>query len=788
MDEVVSAPSSSLPHSVFSKLLALLPLLLLVALGFVAQALLLVYFDGALLGFITITFLTLLVITIYSLRCCTLPLQAVSAIALLDPEGRRLGERILNAEGCAPDEVSARINDFLGNMQAIFRRVERESESTDLEINEFNLLLAQLIRRADDQLSCASLSAQLVRDINGQITGVADQAAQVNVSVAGACELSIGSADTVQEVAEGISSCADDMTSLSAVMVELKASTEKIANISTEVKSIADQTNLLALNAAIEAARAGDHGRGFSVVADEVRNLALRTTDATQEISELIGSVTRQTQGAVEAMESTRDQVLTVAEQARDARGKMLEVGAKMDDMVSIVGSIASATRAQLDVSGNIYNHANELEILTVANQKSLLQSQKIIAKTAQRSVKLLDATRSLDLVDIDVIHGWTVAGDARAVGALKGLLIKAGHHWADRETLTDIITDVEARIKAGKAPTAAAIAGVKIQNWAGREQLADLSLVAAEQRWQDCLPSELLQMAKVDGIPVATIINVSRVNVFWVNLGLLQRVDCTSVPSSWEGFFQLCEQLQAEGITPIAHSDESWQIATVFEVVALGVGGSEWYKRAFCQGDRSALTSSEMRQVISVFRRLKPFCSEDVVGRDFSLVSADIVNGRAAMQIMGDWARGELESGGMTLGKDYGFWPAPGKRSDFIFASDTLLMFKQVTPERQQSQLDFARLVMSREGQIAYNKQKGSIPSRQDFDVSELGDYVVESHKDFLAAAKNKTLVPSAIHNMALQNTPKEALIDAVGKIWKAESIEVNRAAEMIAAAVLTV
>lgn len=688
----------------------------------------------------------------------------------------------INLSEPIPDYLDDQVRNTLAQCQKTLRGSERGIEATNLDIEEFKLLLQQLLVGAQDQLNRAHSSAESVNHLNQQIQSTCDQAAEVNTAVSQAQQLSSNSAETVEHISNSISESASHIRNLAGDLESLKASIEKIANISTEVKSIADQTNLLALNAAIEAARAGDQGRGFSVVADEVRNLALRTTEATNEISDLIKAVTDKTSGAVNAMSITREQILSVTEQSDTTRAQILNVSEHMQQLSAVASAIAESTEQQLAASTDISNNGIRLEHLSRSNQKALDQAQSTVSKTASRSNTLLNSYRELELADIDVVHGWKTAGDGRAVSALKKLLNENNHHWADRDDTADIIQEVDNKIRRGNPPSAAAIAGVKIQNWAGKQVLADLSDVANEQNWQQVLPSALKDLAYVDGKPTATILNVARVDVCWVNLELLKQAGYQRPPVSWEEFFSLCDRLKDQGITPIAHSEEAWQVATVFEAVALSVAGAQWFAQAFNQHSSSqAFKDSKFAQVINTFRRLKPYCSVDNLGRDFSLVSADIISGKAAIQIMGDWTRGELEAGGMVLGKDYDFWPTPSQKGEFSFAADTLLMFKQSDPTRHRAQLALARTAMSLEGQKAYNLQKGSVPSRTDFNASELGDYVVQTHKEFLQAAQNKTLVASAIHNMALQNSQKEALIDAIYRVWKEQNLSTEAASSLM-------
>ncbi len=121
---------------------------------------------------------------------------------------------------------------------------------------------------------------------------------------------------------------------------ELNAKSAEISAIVTTISSISEQTNLLALNAAIEAARAGEHGRGFAVVADEVRTLASRTNQSTVEIDEMVKANQSLTKAAMEQMKRTEQQTRMVGEQIEQAAGLMEQIRRSADDVAHTVASI----------------------------------------------------------------------------------------------------------------------------------------------------------------------------------------------------------------------------------------------------------------------------------------------------------------------------------------------------------------------------------------------------------------------------------------------------------------
>ena len=163
---------------------------------------------------------------------------------------------------------------------------------------------------------------------------------------------------------------------------ELGEHSERVSSIVSVIKGIADQTNLLALNAAIEAARAGEQGRGFAVVADEVRQLAQRTTNSTQEIAAMIEKIQAATQAAMSDMEVGVRQVNGGVDLANQAGEAVVSINASSDNVVRVVNQISLALREQTAASHDV---ARTVERLAQMAQ----QNSEAIDETVQTAVSL---------------------------------------------------------------------------------------------------------------------------------------------------------------------------------------------------------------------------------------------------------------------------------------------------------------------------------------------------------------------------------------------------------------
>nr|WP_232222863.1 ABC transporter substrate-binding protein [Sulfitobacter guttiformis] len=363
-----------------------------------------------------------------------------------------------------------------------------------------------------------------------------------------------------------------------------------------------------------------------------------------------------------------------------------------------------------------------------------------------------------------EVLHYWTSGGEAKSAAVLQEEFAANGGTWTDMPVAGGggdaAMTALRARVLSGNAPTAVQLKGPAIQEWYEEGVLADISAVAEANNWADVLPASIAAHMKCEGTWCAAPVNVHRVDWIWANTEVLKANDI-SMPTTWDEFNAAADKLLAAGVIPLAHGGQAWQDATVFEAVALGILGPDGYRKAFVDLDRDTLTSPQMIAVFDQMRKMRGYVDSNFSGRDWNLATAMVMNGEAAFQIMGDWAKGEFMAAGKVPGTDFLCASAPGE--GFLYNVDSFAMFNVEGEDKKSGQDLLAKLVVGESFQEVFNLNKGSIPARTDVSLDAFDDCAKLSSADMIASSDANSLLPSYAHGMALRGAQAGAITDVV-------------------------
>jgi methyl-accepting chemotaxis protein len=312
--------------------------------------------------------------------------QRAAGVTALAPAVDELAERhervasALRAQDGALAETRNASGDAGANLHAandavteLARGVGESSAAIEQTVSSIRLVSGNIGGLADTVNSVSSAIGELAVSIN-QVAGSAREASTLSLE---ADRKAKDGGIAVERLVQSTREIADDIGSVVAKMQELGSASERIGNIVEVIDAIADQTNLLALNAAIEAARAGEHGRGFAVVADEVRKLAENSAQSTREIGLLVKDIQAKT-----------DQVV----KSTTASGKKAENGLQMADV---------AGRAIADISGAVAEANRLIEQISTAAREQAAGSSTIVNSVEQMNLLMREAARSLEEQDV---------------------------------------------------------------------------------------------------------------------------------------------------------------------------------------------------------------------------------------------------------------------------------------------------------------------------------------------------------------------------------------------------
>jgi glucose/mannose transport system substrate-binding protein len=187
---------------------------------------------------------------------------------------------------------------------------------------------------------------------------------------------------------------------------------------------------------------------------------------------------------------------------------------------------------------------------------------------------------------------------------------------------------------------------------------------------------------------------------------------------------------------------------------------------------------------VFETLQRVKGYIDKGAAGRDWNLATNMVITGKAGMQFMGDWAKGEFLAAGKAPGKDFACVAVPGTAKSFTYNVDSFALFQLKDPANQKAQQDLAVAIMSPEFQEVFNLNKGSIPVRLGMKLDKFDDCAKTSAADFVASNKGGSLVPSIAHGMAVPSSAEGAIKDVVSQFWNDDKMTAAAVMDKLASA----
>ncbi|MEH0667442.1 cache domain-containing protein [Vibrio scophthalmi] len=279
-------------------------------------------------------------------------------------------------------KLSTNFNAFVASLQQIIRSVSDVGQQVLAETNNMTQRATQVDELASGQREETEQVATAMTEMTTTASEISNNASQAANSAKEADDNAKEARQIVNSAANSVEALAEEVMQAASVISRLEADVQNISSSLEVIQDIAEQTNLLALNAAIEAARAGEQGRGFAVVADEVRKLASRTQDSTGEIHSMIEKLKAASDDAVRAMESSQKRGSATVEEANAATKALIQIQESIDTIMDMNSLIATATEEQSIVGQEISQR-----IVVISDQSS--QSADLANENRQGSNEL---------------------------------------------------------------------------------------------------------------------------------------------------------------------------------------------------------------------------------------------------------------------------------------------------------------------------------------------------------------------------------------------------------------
>lgn len=317
----------------------------------------------------------------------------------------------------------------------------------------------------------------------------------------------------------------------------------------------------------------------------------------------------------------------------------------------------------------------------------------------------------------------------------------------------------LQSRLQANDPPdTFQAHAGAELTDYINAGQLEDVSSLYDEFGLRDAFPKDLIDRLTVDGKIYSVPSNIHRANVVWANPTVLTAagVDPNAKYSSMADWFTALDKVKASGKTALSIAT-TWTQVQLLETTLLADLGADGYSGLW--DGKTDWKGQDVTKALGDFQKLMSYTNTDRDGLDWPDATQQVIEGQAGFNVMGDWAEAAFQEAKKTAPADYIYFPVPGTDGVFDFLADSFTL--PVGAKHPGGTKNWLNTISSKDGQLAFNKAKGSIPARNDIDKSEFGAYQQTAIDSF---AKDK-IVSSLAHGAAAPIAVLNAISDATSK-----------------------
>ncbi len=327
---------------------------------------------------------------------------------------------------------------------------------------------------------------------------------------------------------------------------------------------------------------------------------------------------------------------------------------------------------------------------------------------------------------DVEVTHWWTSGGEAAAVAEFAKAFDATGNKWVDGaiagsgDTARPIIIS---RILGGNPMGATQLnPGKDADDLVKAGLMLDLTDLAKSEGWADIInPKSQLASCTYDGHVYCVPVNLHSAQWIWINRHVYETAG-VPVPKDWFEFVKTAPDIAAKGIVPLSVAN-GWPVQTLLADIEVAVAGVDNYVKVYKDRDIALATGPEYKKVFEAMDAARKIVDPSTMVPQWNDAVALVIQGKAAANVMGDWAGGEFTVAKMVSGKDYDCLPGLGVTPVLDTGGDVFYFPKNSNPDVEKAQLVLASTLLKKETQLAFNLKKGSLPIRQDVDLSAASD-----------------------------------------------------------------